>query len=353
MLQITRFSSLLGLAAFGCASLLVASGCSSSNPTPVTPTSYSTTVLAADTVGFGTTTIDPTLKNPWGVTNAPSAPLFVANNHSRTIGDYDLTSGALKKSYTIPDTLGGPTGIVYNSDFANSFVVTGNGQSNYIFATEAGSLGALSVNNDLAIAYQARSGTASYKGLAIGSNNNNSMLYAANFKNSSLDVFDKNFARVAQSTDNLTGSDKLPTDFAPFNATVLNGTLYVTYAKQGSDGDDQPGAGNGYIDIFNMDGSFNKRFASQGALNSPWGMAIAPDNFGDSKGKLLVGNFGDGTISIFNPSDGKYIGQLKNASGSTVVIDGLWGLYVSNGVLYYTAGPSHEAHGVLGTITAK
>ena len=336
---------------------LLITGCSSSTTTaPVVPSAYNVTPMVSDTAGFGATVIDTNLKNPWGMVNAPSSKFFVSNNHASGIGEYDPATGAHAAEFAIPGTKGtNPTGIVYNSD-ATSFVIAGSGSSTYIFASEDGIIWGLS-NTSLGVSIGIdESATSSFKGIALGSRNGSPALYAANFKNGSLDLFDNHFARVGQFGDTISGASAIPggaTGFAPFNATVLNGTLYVTYAKQKGDGDDLAGPGFGYIDIFNADGTFQKRFASQGALNSPWGIAIAPDGFGDQKGKLLVGNFGDGKINVYDPSNGNYIGPLKDAAGAAITISGLWSLYVSNGVLYYTAGPSTENHGVLGKITVK
>ena len=347
-------SYLLGAIVFS----LTMTGCSSSTTTtpPAAPSTYAVTPMIADTAGFGATVIDTNLKNPWGIVNAPNSKFFVSNNHSGGIGEYDPTTGAHQAEFAIAGSAGAnPTGIVYNAD-ANSFVISGSGSSTYVFASEDGIIWGLS-NTSLGISVGVdQSATSSFKGIALGARNGAPALYAANFKNGSLDLFDNHFSRVGQFGDTISGTSAIPsgaTGFAPFNAAVLNGTLYVTYAKQKGDGDDLAGPGNGYIDIFNADGTFQKRLVSQGNLNSPWGMAIAPTGFGDVSGKLLVGNFGDGKINVYDPATGAYVGQFKDASGNAIVIDGLWGLYFNNGVLYYTAGAQHEAHGVLGRITLR
>jgi len=327
---------------------LVAAGCSSSETPVATVKTFSTTALVSDTNEYGAAIIDSNLKNPWGIVNAPSAPFWVANNHSSSIGVYDMLTGAPKKVYKLSDEIGSnPTGIVYNSD-PNSFIITGNGYSSFIYATESGKIAGYGpTSGDFALA--ASPNSAEYKGLALGTRAGKPALYAANFSTGTVDVFDANFTRVGLSLDTTSGANAMPSTFAPFNAQMLNGTLYVTYAMRGGD-DDVAGVGNGYIDIVNADGTL-RRFVSKGTLNSPWGMAIAPAGFGDFKDKLLVGNFGDGKINIYDPANGNYLGQLKDATGNPLVIEGLWALYVNNGELFYTAGADGEEHGVLGKIT--
>jgi uncharacterized protein (TIGR03118 family) len=135
--------------------------------------------------------------------------------------------------------------------------------------------------------------------------------------------------------------------------------LYVTFALQNAaKHDDTPGPGNGYVDVFNPNGTLVTQLISRGALNAPWGLAVAPAGFGALSGDLLVGNFGDGKVNAYNLSTGAFVGTLSTASGSPLVIDGLWALIFGNGgsagstgTLYFTAGPNNESHGLFGTIT--
>ena len=160
----------------------------------------------------------------------------------------------------------------------------------------------------------------------------------------------------------LTGSftdPGIPGGFAPFNIQNLGGKLYVTYAKVGPTGDDVSGAGNGFVSVFDTNGNFIMRVASQGTLNSPWGLAIAPNSFKSFAGDLLVGNFGDGTINAFNLSTNSFVGQLDDKNGNPLVIDGLWGLITGNGgsggskdSIYFSAGPGDESHGLFGALNA-
>ena len=152
----------------------------------------------------------------------------------------------------------------------------------------------------------------------------------------------------------------LPDGYAPFNDRVIGGELYVTYALQDGDRhDDVAGPGHGFVDVFSLDGTFDKRLISNGALNSPWGMEIAPSSFGQFAGDLLVGNFGDGKINAYNATTGDFIGTLEGANGDALVIDGLWALTIGNGgaggslnTLYFTAGLNGESDGLFGALTA-
>jgi uncharacterized protein (TIGR03118 family) len=167
-------------------------------------------------------------------------------------------------------------------------------------------------------------------------------------------MYDSNFKWVKNFTDT-----SLPMGYAPFGARVLNGMLYVTFALQDANAhDDVAGAGHGFVDIFDLDGNKIKRLTSHGALNSPWGMAIAPANFGHFSNALLVGNFGNGHINAFDPWTGAPLGHMIRPSGATLEINGLWGLHFGNGgaagptnTLLFTAGPNDESHGLFGTIT--
>jgi uncharacterized protein (TIGR03118 family) len=195
-----------------------------------------------------------------------------------------------------------------------------------------------------------------YKGLAIGANASGNFLYAANFHAGTIDVFDKDFHQV-QLAGSFTDPD-IHTGFAPFNIQNLERNLYVTYAKQDADGeDDVAGPANGYVDVFDTDGNLLHRVATRGRLNSPWGLAIAPPPFGAFAGDLLVGNFGDGRINVIDPVSGEFLAQLRGPNNRPITIDGLWGLIVGNGgnggdadKVYFTAGPDDETHGLFGSL---
>jgi uncharacterized protein (TIGR03118 family) len=198
-----------------------------------------------------------------------------------------------------------------------------------------------------------------YKGLAIGANSSGDFLYAANFAQGRIDVFDGTFAPTS-----LAGSftdPNLPSGYAPFNIQNLGGSLFVTYAvKIGND--DIPGVGNGIVDVFDLNGNLSRRLISNGVLNSPWGLALAPPDFGEFSNALLVGNFGDGKINAFDPNapdpTNALLGTLSDSNGNPIVIDGLWGLIFGNGgnggdknLLYFTAGADGETHGLFGSLS--
>jgi uncharacterized protein (TIGR03118 family) len=323
---------------------------------------FTVTNLVADS-GSSAPTTDPLLVNGWGLSVGPTTPWWTANNGSNTSTLYDGTGA--KQALTVA-VAGGPTGTVFNGS-ATDFVVTQNGTSGaarFLFATEAGTILGWSptVNGTTAITGVDRSSQkAVYKGLATL----NDRLYATDFHNNRVDVFDASFNPVT-----LTGGfqdSKLPKGYAPFGIQALNGNIFVTYAKQdAAKMDDIPGGGFGYVDEFTPDGQLVARVASGGRKNAPpnapWGLALAPSSFGPFSGDVLIGNFGNGRISAYNQNGGGkwvYKGQLREADGTPIAIDGLWAIAFGNGAaagpttsLYFAAGPGAEAHGLFGSITA-
>lgn len=309
---------------------------------------------------------DANLVNAWGIVINPSGTIWIANNGTGTSTTYDLDGKAKSTIVTIPLPAGNtashasPTGVVFNS--TNDFSVTSGTKSSaadFIFATEQGTISGWHKNVDATHAILVVDNSAAgaiYKGLAIGSSKAGvNYIYATNFHAGTVDVFDGTFKPA------LTGTfiDPKPVKgFAPFGIRNLNGFIYVTYAMQDDmKHDDVKGKGHGYINIFDSSGTFVRRFTSKGKLNSPWGMDLACSNFGSFNGALLVGNFGDGTITAFD-FNGKTLGQLESSAKTPIVIDGLWGLTFGLGcsggernTLYFTAGPNDEAHGLFGMIT--
>jgi uncharacterized protein (TIGR03118 family) len=200
---------------------------------------------------------------------------------------------------------------------------------------------------------------AQYKGLALSAGGNGQLLYATDFHNGKIDVWNSSFAPVTLPAGAFS-DPKIPAGFAPFGIQAINGNLYVTYAKQDADRhDDVAGKGLGYVDVFDPNGQLLDRFVSKGPLNAPWGLALAPAGFGEFSNTLLVGNFGDGRINAFDLVSGKHLGALKGADGKALAIDGLWGLAFGNGLndqpvntLFFTSGPDDEEHGLYGRIDA-
>ena len=349
---------MIGLA--GCGGSGGSSGTSTSTVT--TLPGFTETKLISDQTGVAALT-DPNLVNPWGIAFTPNGAWWLANNNSNLATVYN--GGSVGGSITndnlnVQVPFGNPTGMVYNS--TSDFTVT-NGTATapalFITASETGWIDGWnpSVAQASFEAPTVVSG-AVYKGLAIGTNSSGNFLYATNFSKGTVDVFDKNLQPTTLSG---TFTDPgIPVGFAPFGIQNFNGTLYVTYAKQdAAKHDDQAGPGNGYIDTFDTNGNFLGRLSSQGNLNSPWGLALAPASFGPAANMLLVGNFGDGRINVFNPSTNSYVGTFADAHGSLIVIPGCWGLSFGNGgsagsntSLYFSSGPSKENHGLFGRLDA-
>jgi uncharacterized protein (TIGR03118 family) len=312
-----------------------------------------------------TTTIDPNLINPWGVADSPTGPFWVSDNGTGVATIYDgAGTPARPKLVTVAalstEDHSAPTGQVFNGgggfDVTNSNGTTGS--SLFIFATEGGTISGWSPKVDptsSVIAVDNSSSGAVYKGLAIGSNDDGTFLFAANFHNGTVDVFDQNFKQVDSFTDK-----HLPKGYAPFNVQVLDGHLFVTFALQdAAKHDDVAGAGHGFVDEFDLEGHLIQRVASRGPLDSPWGLAIAPSSFGEFAGDLLVGNFGDGTINAFNLKSDHFEGKLLDANGAPITIGDLWALIPGNGSansdpnkIYFTAGVKDEAQGLFGSLTA-
>lgn len=309
---------------------------------------YSITNLVSDQAGVAQTT-DPELVNPWGISHLTSgSPNWVSDNGTDRSTVYNRSSGSKSLSVGVA---GAPTGTVANT--AGGFVVSKgskSGAASFMFDTESGTIlgwnNSVDPNNAVLAVDNSKKGSV-YKGLAI--DGVSKQLYAADFVNNEVQIYDNTFAQTGAFTDNM-----LPNRFAPFNVQLLNGKLYVAFAKREKHGtDEKAGKGLGYVDVFDTDGNLEKRLIANGKLNAPWGLAIAPSSFGDFAGALLVGNFGDGKINAYDPDSGDYLGALKGTNGKTIKIDGLWALDSgpNNDQVTFTAGPDEETHGLLGLIT--
>jgi len=309
--------------------------------------------------------VDARLVNPWGIAFNPVGFVWVANNGSNTSTLYDGNGVPQTLVVSIPAGSRGaaaPTGIVFNG--SSDFVVSAGGLSGpapFIFDGEGGTLSAWSptVNRLNAITvYDDGAGGAVYKGLAIASNGGANTLYAADFHNNKIDVFNASFAKLTLATGSFV-DPQLPTGYAPFGIQAIGSRIYVAYAlKQTGSDDEVAGPGLGVLAAFNTDGSFVAQLVGpNGALNAPWGIAMAPPDYGAFSNALLVGNFGDGSIHAFNATTGEAIGALTAADGSRIVLRGLWGIAFGNGLngqptntLFYAAGANDEANGVYGRI---
>ena len=318
---------------------------------------------------------DTDLVNAWGLaaspgTNAsPGSPLWVADNGSdkATLYQGATATSVTKVPLVVSVTGAAPTGQVFNGD-SSAFMVSdshGNsGSSLFIFDTENGTIDGWSpgVNpngtNPSTVTEVARDNGANavYKGLAIAQVNGKSFLYANNFRSGRVEAYDSTFTPV-EMPGGLFVDRGLPAGYGPFGIAEIKGQLYVSFAKQDATlHDDVAGSGHGFVDVFTNTGTFVRRLVSHGALDSPWGMALAPASFGQFGGDLLVGNFGNGLINVYNPDNGAHLGVLRQKNGVPIQIDGLWGLMFGNGnaaktgELIFSAGPDGEAHGLLGKI---
>jgi len=301
---------------------------------------------------------DPDLVNAWGLAASSSSPWWVADNETSKSTLYNGNTGQKLPLTVTVGVDSGPTGIVFNG--GSGFVVrngTAFGPARFIFDGEDGLIRgwnpAVDPTNAVVAPAQGDPG-AIYKGLAIAAG----MLYAADFHNGVVDVFDGSWTLVNQFTD-----PGLPSGFAPFGIQAIGGSIFVAFAKQDADAEDEvAGVGLGFVDVFDTAGNLIARVAQRGLLNAPWGLALAPAGFGRFSGDLLVGNFGDGRINAFEPqSNGRFEfrGQLRDSSGQAIEIDGLWALEFGNGgaagptdTLFFTAGPDEETHGLFGRIKA-
>jgi uncharacterized protein (TIGR03118 family) len=308
--------------------------------------------------------VDPKLVNPWGISNLPGSPFWVSDNGAGFATLYDGLGAKQATEVAIPGAGGNdaaPTGQVSNPGTA--FLVSQglkSGPAKFIFAGEDGGISGWNPTVDPTHAIlkvdHAKIDSAVFKGLAKGDLAGKTYLFATDFHNARVDVFDDTFTEqhwAGAFTDR-----KIPKGFAPFGVQNLNGTIYVTYAKQDADAhDDVAGRGNGFVDAYDTGGHLIGRLQHGKYFNSPWGLAQAPADWGQFAGDVLVGQFGSGQIAAFN-SRGKFDGLLRNKDGSAVTIDGLWALTFGNGAknadpekLYFTAGTNGEADGLFGNLS--
>jgi uncharacterized protein (TIGR03118 family) len=326
---------------------------------------YQVTALVSDVPGAAAH-LDPNLVNAWGLVAGPGTPWWVSDNGTDVSTLYDGTGNAIP---LVVKVAGAPTGAVFNG--TPGFVVSHEGSSGpslFLFATESGTIRGWdpavppsSSFSTRSFLVAARRGVgAVYKSLAIATAPEGTLLYATDFHNGRVDVWNSNFARVHRHDF---VDPHLPDGFAPFGIQALGGDIFVTYAMQQPGSDDElHGPGLGFVDMFDTDGHLLGRVASRHALNAPWGLAWAPSDFGRFSGDLLVGNFGDGMIHAYAPeANGGFerAGVLRGAGGVPIVIDGLWALEFGNGgvagptnSLFFTAGPDDESHGLFGVLNA-
>lgn len=355
-----RFSKL------SCANALVFAAFSATLVSAASPNAYIQHNLIADTAGVADVT-DPNLINPWGVSFSATGPFWVSDNGTglTTVYSTSITStiavAALKVSIPSGAATGSPTGPVTGqiNNSTTVFMLANGKSASFIFCTADGTISAWNGGTVAQVKVDNSSKSAGYTGIALGGTTASPQLYVANFTAGTVEAYDGNFAPVQLPAGAFTDA-QLPAGFAPFNIQTLNGKLYVTYAKQDATKRfDVPGPGNGYVDVYDMNGGSLQRLAAGGALNSPWGLAIAPANFGPFAGALLVGNFGDGHINVYDYSAGTPMGALQDTNGNTIAISGLWALTPGNGrsggdtnAVYFSAGPGSGQHGLFGSLQA-
>jgi uncharacterized protein (TIGR03118 family) len=308
------------------------------------PDAYTQTNLVSSVPGLAAFT-DANLRNPWGVSFSATSPFWTSNQATNTSTLYGATGAPNALVVSVP---GGPTGQVFAG--GTPFQEPNGTTPNFVFATLAGSIYAWNNGNGTAAQLTATTAGAVYTGLAIGSNASGSFLYAANVRGGTIDVFNSGFNRVS-----LAGSfvdPNLPTGYTPYNVQNINGLLYVEYENAALNG-----VGNGIVSVFDTNGVFQRRLISNGQLDQPWGIVIAPASWGAFANDLLVGNFGNGQINAFNPTTGAFVGTVTGSNGQPLVNSGLWALATRTGpgfdpnAVYFTAGINNEADGLLGSIT--
>ncbi|MFT3781052.1 MAG: TIGR03118 family protein [Nibricoccus sp.] len=322
---------------------------------------YVQTNLVSDVPGLALAT-DPHLVNPWGLSVSAAGPWWVSDNGTGLSTLYNGAGAIQALVVTVPNVAAvtdasAPTGTVFNGT-ATDFLVAPGKPSRFLFCTEGGTIvgwnsgaaGVQMVNN---------SGRAVYKGLALAKISGANYLYAANFQAGTIDVFDRAFAPVTLAPSAFR-DPHLPHHFAPFNVQAIGDWIYVTYArKEPGSIDEIHGPAQGFVDVYSTDGILHHRLQHGAWFNAPWGVALAPADFGSASNMILVGQFGSGKIAMFDPATGKFRGLLRGEHRRPIVIEGLWAIAFGNGAsagplntLYFAAGIDDEAHGLFGTLTA-
>lgn len=306
---------------------------------------------------------DTNLVNGWGIARSATSPWWVSDNGA---AKSTLYNGAGTPQSTVVDVPGAPTGVVFNG--TQSFpVAPGGPRSIFLFASEDGTISGWNPGFNPQAQIVAATPGAIYKGLAIATVDGNSRLYAADFHRGRIDVFDASLQPLTRSDGNKNDNDDgngffagMPRGLAPFNIMNIGDTLFVAFAKQDSTKHDEvAGAGLGLVGAFTPEGRLIRWYEHVDGLNAPWGMALAPSEFGTFSHHLLVGQFGSGEILAFNPVSGAFAGKLMTPGGQPIGIEGLWGIGFGNGdkagpltTLFFAAGPDDESNGLFGTLTA-
>jgi uncharacterized protein (TIGR03118 family) len=328
---------------------------------------YHRTDLTVDssTVSASAPNVDPHLVNAWGLSRSSGSPWWISDNGTGVSTLYNGAGAPQPLVVTIPTPDGSgtsaPTGTVFNA--TPGFLVGPNAKAIFLFVTEDGTIAGWNPGvNPNAVILKNRAGKAVYKGCAIAALANGARFYATNFQSGRVEVFNSNLGRLNPNDEVAFRLPGLSNDYAPFNIQNVGGNLLVTFAHRtpGSHDEDH-GAGLGFAGVFDAAGHLLLRLQHGPWFNAPWGVALAPGDFGKFSHRLLIGNFGDGTIHAFNLVTGKHEGaMLDDTTSQALVIGGLWGISfggdsTNNGLatsLYFTAGPNGEGDGLLGQLTA-
>jgi uncharacterized protein (TIGR03118 family) len=314
--------------------------------------------LVSDVPGLAAL-VSPDLVNPWGISTSPNGEFWISEAGMGTTALFNGAGTPHGLVVQVPSPLGAgsPTGTIFNST-GQGFEISAGGMSAssiFLFATTEGTIAGW---NPAVAPYQTITAIAQpgsdFTGLAVSTGSGGTYLYVSDFASGAVDVFNDQFQRVA-----LPGAFRdagVPTGFSPFNVAVIDGEVFVTYARRGGSNTPQPIGG--FVDVFDLKGQLQGRLTG-GNLNAPWGVAMAPHDFGSFSNDILVGGFGDGHISAFDPVTGRFVGTLNDAQGRPIAVGGLWGLIFGNGAsagdtdtLYFTAGIGGERHGLFGAIVA-
>ncbi len=329
--------------------LVLSMGLQAAPAAAVADKEYTVHPLASNVAGTAPTT-DPNLVNAWGLTASATSPWWVADNGTSLSTLYRANGSIVPLVVQVPVH---PTGAVFWA----------TGSSRFVFDTEAGQVRGWPGSGNQTVVLADRSAVgAIYKGLALATTTAGDRFYATDFHNGRVDVFDSTFNLVT-SVGAFVDAD-LPSGYAPFGIQTIGSRIFVTYAKQDADAVDEiHGQGRGFVDVYDTSGSLLARVAQHGQLDAPWGLALAPANFGGFGGDLLVGNFGDGQINAYAetaPGKFEHRGELRGTDGKSISIEGLWALQFGHGsanngptnTLFFTAGPNDESDGLFGSITA-
>lgn len=359
-----HFPTTLVISALAAASLAACGGDGGDDTPPPPTTSYAARILTSDGSVTAPDT-NPDLKNGWGVAFSPTSTGWVSSNGRARELLFDGDGVPQQLVVALPDGTNGvanPTAVEFNSGATTDFVVSADGKSAnavFLFATDAGTIAGWSpavLPTDAVTAFDDGAGAADYKGMTVVSRADGKFLYAADFHNDKVDVFDSHFARQPAVAGAFVDPD-VPAGFAPFGIQAVGESIVVTYAKQDPTARVQvTGAGLGFVDVFDTAGNLKSRLSGS-AFNAPWGIVLAPADFGQFSNDLLVGNFGDGTVDVFDGSSLSYLGKLKLGDGSTFTQAGIWGMRFGNdqhdqphNTLFFAAGPHGKADGVYGRL---